>query len=156
MKSFSKLSIVGLIIGSFIAVGCGASPDEVTAGSESKLKDGPVFETSCRHHPRITCSVNKNQAEVNFWIQYCRTTVLPLYPTVCGRGTTIDLQTCVCNFADTFSPICVSGAYTYLSCIRGANNFVCQDSDGEGNTGLFPWIETEECLAEQDIMFGGC
>lgn len=156
MKSFSQLSIVGLVLGSLIAVGCGSSPDEVTAGSESKLKGGPVIETSCRHRPKVTCSVNKNQAEVEFWVQYCSTTVLPLYPTVCGRDHTIDLKTCVCDFADTFTPICVSGAYTYLSCIRRANNFVCQDSDGAGGTGLFPWIETEECLSEQDIMFGGC
>ena len=155
MKSLSRTSIIGLILGSLLAAACGDNPQsDVTA--ESKLEVGTTVEPTCHHPHRITCSVNKNPAEVEFWVKYCSTTVLPLYPTVCGRAHTIDLQTCVCGFADTFTPICVSGAYPYLNCIRKANNFVCQDSDGEGNTGLLPWIETEECLAEQDVMFGGC
>jgi hypothetical protein len=157
MKTLSKISIIGLTLGLLLAVGCGSSPQsDVTAGSESQLNATTTLAPTCHNPHRITCDVNKDTSEVEFWRHYCSTTVLPLYPTLCGRTHTVELKTCICNFADTFTPICVPAAYTYLSCIRRVNNFVCLDSDLEGNTGFFPWIGTEECLAEQEVMFSPC
>ena len=154
MNTINRL-IVSLIVTSLMFIGCGSIPsDGGIANTESTLlSDAGSKELACLFPGHITCSGNSNQAEVNYWYQYCSEVVRPISHRVCVGSPPVNVQECTCAYANIF-PVCsLPAARQYLNCaLHDANNFNCQD----GGANLLPWVAYigSQCLDIENTAFG--